>query len=70
MKIKSFHDAETETNKYIIEVSLQEFASIKFDEFDWKLLDECSKSTKISDALLALETIARKIEEQIKKDEK
>ncbi len=49
--------------KIIIEFDSLDFLGIKLDDFDRALLDECNKSDKISDKLLALETLARRIEE-------
>ena len=68
MKMKQFYNIETNTKKYIIEITNFDIVSLRLDKFDNQLLDECSKSEKISDTLLALETIARRIEEQQEKE--
>lgn len=40
-----------------------EIARAQFNRFDELLISECEKSEKVSDKLLALETIVRKIEQ-------
>ena len=47
---------------YTITVFDSDLKQIKFDNFDRLLFDECDKSNKISDKLLALEKVARLLE--------
>ena len=51
------------SKRFVLDFSLAEYSDARFDEKDLKLFEECGKSTKISDKLLALETIVRKIED-------
>jgi hypothetical protein len=46
-----------------IEITDMECLNAKFHDFDYALFEECEHSDKTSDKLLALETIARRIEE-------
>lgn len=46
-----------------IEIEGFEYTRAKFSPFDRMLIADCETSEKVSDKLLALETIARKIEE-------
>ncbi len=54
------------TRHYHVEIEEGELGMAKFDKFDHALLKEidAEESPKISDLLLGLETIARKIEEK------
>ena len=63
MKLTEYTD--TETGDSVFEVKITEFDMLvvpKLDEFDRRLLLECNKSDRISDKLMAVMTIARKIE--------
>ncbi len=48
----------------------RELIPLKFDHFSYRLFEECSNSNKISDKLLALEYLARKLEEYHAKNKK
>ena len=48
---------------YKLTISNRDMMVVGFQPFDRLLLTECEESSKISDKLLALETIARRIEE-------
>jgi len=55
---------------YTILIPSVERTRVILDEFDHKLLDECISSGKVSDLLLGLETLVRKIEEQLEREKK
>ena len=60
--IKS-EDIFKHTVRYILEIDRSDYADFFPTEFDDLLIQECNASEKISDKLLALETIVRRIEE-------
>ena len=62
MKLTCIEDIENRQTIYNLSVSDAEFIRAYLDNFDRLLIDECEKSDKISDKLLALETITRRIE--------
>lgn len=62
MKLEYYEDIETNEIRINIIIYLSDFLEVELDNFDRFLLKECNKSNKISDKLLALETIARKLE--------
>jgi hypothetical protein len=64
LKYSESFDPTNLTNTVTIEINDLEMVLLKLDRFDRLLLDECNKSNKISDKLLALECMARRIEEQ------
>lgn len=60
MNLKSWkHNQKTH---YLITIEDSELAQIPLDEFDRELLRECEISDHVSDKLLALEALSRKIE--------
>lgn len=65
MKIDYYKDNITMTRHYHIIIEEGELGMAKFDKFDYVLFKEIDteESPKISDLLLGLETIARKVEE-------
>ena len=62
MKLEYYEDIKTDEIRINIIIYPLDFFEIELDDFDRLLLRECDKSNKISDKLLALETIARKLE--------
>lgn len=48
---------------YSVVVNKDDIVRCRFGEADFRLIDECSHSGSIADKLLALELIARRIEE-------
>jgi hypothetical protein len=54
----------TRNHVYHLEISDVEFVLMRLDNFDTLLLKECEGSDSIADKLLALETLARRIEEE------
>ena len=63
MKLTKTNYAESDEIEFRLKINGSELMQIKFNKFDYALIDECEKSSTISDTLLALEMIARKIEE-------
>lgn len=63
MEIQSSDDALTHDNIFIFKFNRMELLHVKLYPCDRLLFDECEKSNKVSDKLLALELIARRIEE-------
>ena len=53
---------ENQQTIYKLNISDAEFVRAHFDNFDRLLIDECEISDRVSDKLLALETITRRIE--------
>lgn len=63
MRFESTKDP-MENTKYVLEIDSIDLVKANFDKFDLLLLRDCeSKDAKISDHLLALEMICRRIEE-------
>jgi len=48
--------------QYLITIEDFEFAQISLDQVNRKLLEECEVSVEVSDKILALEMLTRKIE--------
>lgn len=72
MKLTQTRSKDFAKDVYIIEVPDIDLMSIKFDEMEGLLIDECKMSNKLSDWFLVWEMIARKLEAQaepISKDE-
>ncbi len=65
MKLACIKDVENRQTIYKLTISDAEFIRAFFDGFDRMLIDECEISDKVSDKLLALETITRRIESDI-----
>jgi hypothetical protein len=63
MKLTSNKSLTQDKTIFVLEIGGEEQASISLDRFDVLLLNECNKNDSIADKLLALETIARKIEQ-------
>ena len=63
MKYTEDKDPNTRSNKVTVEIGDLEIVGLKLDAFERRLLDEVGKSGKVSDKLLALEMLARRIEE-------
>ena len=62
MELQYSRDWDRNQRIYILTIPMREIMKAKLHAFDL-LLDECEKSKSIADKLLALETIARRIEE-------
>lgn len=63
MKFEQSHKVVTDERVYTLTLTGSEMTAVELHEFDKLLLRECETSGKISDKLLALETIVRRIEE-------
>ena len=59
-------DTRSHAMKITVEIDDLEMVGCKTDEFDRRLLRECNRSSSVADKILALETIARRIEEASK----
>lgn len=59
---------ERDERIYTLRISLSDFVLGTAYEFDRRLIAECEASDKISDKLLALETIVRRAEEHKSND--
>ena len=65
MKLTNIKDIENLQTIYRLSITHTEFAQVSFNDFDRLLIDECETSDRVSDKLLALEMIARRIESRI-----
>lgn len=63
MNLKKYYNIEKDSTHFHLTITSEDLLFMKLDEFDRDLLDECMESNKISDILLGLETIVRRIEE-------
>jgi len=63
MKMEVTSDLDNMTIRYTITISGSDWAKAKFYPMDRVLLDECERSERLSDKLLGLETIVRRIEQ-------
>ena len=64
MKLVTDYHAEEMKTITTIEITDQDMAKAGFYEFDHEMMRSCNESDKVSDRLLALELIARRIEDQ------
>ena len=64
MKLSKYKLISEDSTRWLLEFTNQEFVVNELSWFDRALLAECDKSNSIADKLLALETIARKIEDK------
>ena len=62
MKLTCVRDEMKKQTVYALNISEAEFVRAYYDSFDRLLIDECEISDKVSDKLLALEVVARRIE--------
>ena len=62
MKLTRTHDLKGRRTTYTLTIEDSEIVRMHLDRFDMRLITDCSTSNKISDVLLGLETIARRIE--------
>ena len=70
MKLEMYKEDSGENTIYRLTISRLDMAHVKFDKFDRKLIEECSAEkddATISDQLLALEMITRRVEQSSKK---
>ena len=65
MKLTCIKDVENQRTIYKLSISDAEFIQAIFYNSDRLLIDECEISDRVSDKLLALETITRRIESDI-----
>ena len=65
MEIQQIRDDEKGCNIYILIIPDSDFIRCKFFRHDWWLFNECEQSKRIADKLLALETIALRVESDI-----
>ena len=63
MKFEVTQDLGSLEQRYLITISYNEWVEAKFHSMDKTLFEECDKSEKVSDKLLGLETLVRRIEE-------
>lgn len=63
MKFEQRRDTDADVIEYKLTITGGDMAAVELLGFDKLLLRECETSGKISDKLLALETLARRIEE-------
>ena len=66
MKIEVTQDLSSLEQRYLIAIPYSEWVRAKIYPTDRVLFDECDKSEKLSDKLLGLETLVRRIEERDK----
>lgn len=64
MKYTETTDKNTGAAIATITFSQIDFVGVAMDEFDKHLITECNKSNLVSDKLLGLHTIAKKLEEE------
>lgn len=62
MKLTCIKDVKNQQTIYKLGISDAEFVRAVFYGFDRLFIDECEQSDRVSDKLLALETITRRIE--------
>ena len=64
MNFSVFKDPETNTTVYRLTItSDDQVTAARLTDLDHRLFKECSKSELVSDKILALETLVRRIEE-------
>ncbi|HUU88395.1 MAG TPA: hypothetical protein VMX17_11680 [Candidatus Glassbacteria bacterium] len=68
MRILSYNDTAQSKRRYLITIDDIDMMDVNFTDFDRSILKDCEKSNSIADKILALELIARRIEESQKKD--
>lgn len=56
-------DSQNDTIRYTVEITSQDLEEARLTAFDRRLIHECEGSSRVSDKLLALETLARRIED-------
>lgn len=66
MKLEHQEDACGGRTTWVFSYYTMELESTRLDNFDRALIKECEESDSVADKLLALECIARRIEEQEK----
>lgn len=64
MKLEEWRDPATGDFHMMLKIDQLEIMCAKLTDFDRALFRECEESKSIADKLLALETMARRIEEQ------
>lgn len=63
MILTHWENPNTGNIEYKLAIEPNNIICAKFTKFDYWLFEDCESSDKISDKLLALETLARRIEE-------
>lgn len=63
MRFTTTEDLETNNTKHVLTITRSEMAKISLTGFDRALIKECEESDLISDRLLILEMLARKLEQ-------
>ena len=63
MRLTMWREDESNEQVYQLRIPAHEQMTAKFHDFDRLLLADCDRSAKVSDTLLGLEVIARRIEE-------
>lgn len=67
MILTDYIDSVTNIETFILKIDKQEVIKANLQGIDFALLRECGESIKISDKLLGLETLVRRIEESQEK---
>lgn len=62
MEFATIENKMEDKKQYLLIIPRVDILSLQFDNFEKNLISECEKSDKVSDKLLMLEMIARKIE--------
>ena len=62
MKLLCEKDIENQQTRYTLVMTDLDLIKVRLGAFDKLLIDKCEQSDKVSDKLLGLETIARKVE--------
>jgi len=69
MKFETRQDIKTNDKVFILTVTVLDYVKAKFDNLDRMLLRDCeSKDATIADKLLALEMIARRVEDSTSRE--
>jgi len=63
MKLETWRDPATNDYHVMLKLDCFEIRCAKLTDFDRALFRECEESSSVADKLLALETMARRIEE-------
>ena len=64
MKLLCEYNPLKHETRYTLLISDFDLTTVELDQFDWALIEECSKNESIADVLLALQTIAFRLEQR------
>lgn len=65
MKFTTTQNPETNDIEHVLVITRSDLTKVDLTEFDRALIAECEKSDLISDRLLVLEMLARKLEPKV-----